>query len=404
MTPAVPLDLLDCVAEGVPVVEDLPQRRLAQVGGDDVGLDLDGPLDELAQERPVGSSSGHWVGLDQLEDAGVGDEAALDDLGQAGDEVGPGQRLERVEVAEHAGRRVERADEVLALGGVDPGLAADGGVHHAEQGRRHLHDPDPAQPGRRDEAREVGHRAATDPDDGVGAGEPGRAERDQSAAATTALLASSASGPRRRTRTPAAHGVGDLLGPPRQGRRVHDERRARRHSRAAGQGRGPQPVADDHVVGPDGDAVERPVTRRLGSGTTSSATSAATSSGVGPRCRPGQRGDRLVDGAAHVHHRDPGPPRVDREERPGLVEADPLAASAMPTSRKTTVWPSSSSAGLASATAPPPRPRPRVPRQRPGDLDPLQLTERRLAVLDEDVRDGPATVPDVVVGVVERNP
>ena len=83
VAPAVALDLLDRVPEGVPVVEDLPQLDLAQVGGDDVGLDPDGPLDELAQERPVDVDRRHRVGLDQLEDARVGDEPALDDLGHA---------------------------------------------------------------------------------------------------------------------------------------------------------------------------------------------------------------------------------------------------------------------------------------------------------------------------------
>ena len=42
--------------------------------------------------------------------------------------------------------------------------------------------------------------------------------------------------------------------------------------------------------------------------------------------------------------------------------------------------------------------------ERPGHLDPLQLPERRLAVLDEQVRDAPADVPDDrLVGVVERH-
>ena len=72
---------------------------------------------------------------------------------------------------EHAGRRVEGADEVLALGRVDAGLAADGRVDHAEQRRRHLHDRHPAQPRGSDEAGEVGDGAPADPDDGVGAGE-----------------------------------------------------------------------------------------------------------------------------------------------------------------------------------------------------------------------------------------
>ena len=52
----VALDLLDGVAEGVPVVEDLAQRRLLEVLGDDLGLDRDRPLDQLAQRGAVRGS------------------------------------------------------------------------------------------------------------------------------------------------------------------------------------------------------------------------------------------------------------------------------------------------------------------------------------------------------------
>ena len=62
---------------------------------------------------------------------------------------------------------MEGPDEVLALGGVDPGLATDGRVDHPEQSGRHLHDPHTAQPGGRDEAREVGGRPAAEADDGA---------------------------------------------------------------------------------------------------------------------------------------------------------------------------------------------------------------------------------------------
>ena len=71
---------------------------------------------------------------------------------------------------------MEDADEVLALVGVDAGLAADRRIDHAEHGRRHLHDAHAAQPGRGDEAREVGDRAAAEADDGVAAREVGLAE------------------------------------------------------------------------------------------------------------------------------------------------------------------------------------------------------------------------------------
>jgi hypothetical protein len=68
---------------------------------------------------------------------------------------------------------VERTDQVLARRGVHAGLAADGRVDHAQQAGGYLHDAHPAQPARGDEAGEVGHRPTTDPDHGVGTGEPG---------------------------------------------------------------------------------------------------------------------------------------------------------------------------------------------------------------------------------------
>ncbi len=57
-----------------------------------------------------------------------------------------------------------------------PGLPADGGVDHREQRRRDVHDPDAAQPGRRDEAREVRRRSPADRDDRVRAREVGLPE------------------------------------------------------------------------------------------------------------------------------------------------------------------------------------------------------------------------------------
>ena len=73
--PAVPLDLLDGVPQGVPVVEDLAQPRLGEVLRDDLGLDRDRPLDQLAGVRAVPPGRAGRVGLDEVEDHRVGDEA-----------------------------------------------------------------------------------------------------------------------------------------------------------------------------------------------------------------------------------------------------------------------------------------------------------------------------------------
>ena len=66
---------------------------------------------------------------------------------------------------------MERPDEVLAFGGVDAGLAADGGIHHAKQARGHVNDLDTAQPGRSHESGQVGYCSAAYGDDSVRSGE-----------------------------------------------------------------------------------------------------------------------------------------------------------------------------------------------------------------------------------------
>ena len=158
---------------------------------------------------------------------------------------------------------MERPDEVLALGGVDPGLPADGRVHHREQGGRHLDDPDPAQPGGRDEPREVGHGAAADADDRVGPGEPGLAERAPELGGDGGALRVLGVGHHGEVgvQPGRAGGVGHLLSPDRERRRVDDEDPLDGLAEQGHHGVD-DPVPDDHLVrvvaGPDGDAGQRP--------------------------------------------------------------------------------------------------------------------------------------------------
>ena len=49
--PPVTLDLFDRMAEGVPIVEDLPEPGLGEVRRDHLGLDRDGPFDEFLGSR-----------------------------------------------------------------------------------------------------------------------------------------------------------------------------------------------------------------------------------------------------------------------------------------------------------------------------------------------------------------
>jgi hypothetical protein len=131
---------------------------LGQVRAHHLGLDPDAAHHDVLLDGVTGARGAHRVGLDQLEDRRVGDEAALHRLGQTRPVVVVGQRVQHVEVAQDAGRRMERADQVLAVVGVDAGLPANGGVQHAGQRRGQLDDPDAAQPGRGHPTGQVGGR------------------------------------------------------------------------------------------------------------------------------------------------------------------------------------------------------------------------------------------------------
>src|SRR5690606_29036937 len=55
----------------------------------------------------------------------VVDEAVFDDFGIAGGELAARQRIERREVGQHQPGLMEGPDQVLAMRGIDTGLAAD---------------------------------------------------------------------------------------------------------------------------------------------------------------------------------------------------------------------------------------------------------------------------------------
>ena len=64
---------------------------------------------------------------------------------------------------------MEGSDGVLGLGQVDRRLPADAGIHHPRERRWHRDPRDAAQVRRRHEARDVGRRAAAEPNDDVAA-------------------------------------------------------------------------------------------------------------------------------------------------------------------------------------------------------------------------------------------
>ena len=150
---------------------------LLRVGGDDVRLDRGAGGDELGEHVGIARDDRRRVRVDERGDARtIGHERVLGHLAEPGAVLARRQRRQRGDVGEDAERLVERADQVLALGQVDRGLAADGGVDLREQRGRRLHDGDAAVVHRRREAGGVADHAAAEGDDGVVAEQPPRRE------------------------------------------------------------------------------------------------------------------------------------------------------------------------------------------------------------------------------------
>ena len=116
------------------------------------------------------------VRLEPAEEMRVEDRAVLHHLGEAGAQFAVGQGAQHGGVGDHRARRMEGADQVLALRQVDRGLAADRGVDHRQQCRRQLHAVDAAHPAGRGEAGQIADHATAERDHG---GIARRAQRGQ---------------------------------------------------------------------------------------------------------------------------------------------------------------------------------------------------------------------------------
>src|SRR6185295_4088040 len=140
---------------------------------DDGGLHLGGERDRRELRADLAARPRTQRALDVRDRIAVSEERALYDLRQARGKLALRQRREDTRVRKDRVRRMERADQVLALGDVDRRLATDGRVDHAEEGRRNLSDTDAAEERRCGEPRGVPHRTATQRDDPAVAAQPG---------------------------------------------------------------------------------------------------------------------------------------------------------------------------------------------------------------------------------------
>ena len=119
------------VRKRVSVVQQSTPAGFSLVGRHDVGFDLDTPGDAFR--------------LVHGQQVVAGQEVVLGHFTATTADLPRWQRGQRIEITDDTGGLPERADQVLATytvdsGQVHPGLAADRGVDHAEQSRRHVDD------------------------------------------------------------------------------------------------------------------------------------------------------------------------------------------------------------------------------------------------------------------------
>src|SRR5882724_2644577 len=72
------------------------------------------------------------------EHLGVGDDGVLNDLCEPLVKLASRQRFQNIDVIDHEGWRVKRADQVFPVRRVYSGFSTDGAVHHCQQRRGNL--------------------------------------------------------------------------------------------------------------------------------------------------------------------------------------------------------------------------------------------------------------------------
>src|SRR5919198_292157 len=143
---------LQRVRERVPEVEDrATPLRLVRIRQNDARLERGaGPNHFLVGEAP---------------DLAPHEQPCLDDLGHSRAPLLVRERPQIPRLDEDAPRKVEGPDEILAVGRVDAGLAADRGVDHPGESRRNRRPAQAALVGRRREPGHIRRRATADRDD-----------------------------------------------------------------------------------------------------------------------------------------------------------------------------------------------------------------------------------------------
>ena len=109
------------------------------------------------------------IGFEPGEEGGVAKQAVFGDFSVAGAEFARRQHVKQSRVGNNQNRLMESADKILAVAGIDGGLAADRGIHLRQQCGRHLDIIKSAPHHRRGESGEIADDAAAERDDEIAA-------------------------------------------------------------------------------------------------------------------------------------------------------------------------------------------------------------------------------------------
>ena len=143
-------------------VEKRAVALLGLVPLDDAGLHLDRAADRVLAQRHIARSQRRAVALKPGEKGGIPQQPVFHHLAIAREEIAGRQRAKDADVGQHQRGLVEGADQVLAMGGVDAGLAANGTVDLRQKRGRDLHEAHaPAQDGG-GKARKIADHAAAE--------------------------------------------------------------------------------------------------------------------------------------------------------------------------------------------------------------------------------------------------
>ena len=155
------------MSEGVPKIEQRARAArytLAFVQPHDAGLDGTATFDGFGNELRLQRKNSIEVLLKPAKQDGVGDQAVLDDFCKTGADFPVRQGSERIGICDNGNRLMEGAQQVLAAGMVDRGLAANGGIDLCQQCCRQLHEIDAALINRGTESGEISDDAAAQSD------------------------------------------------------------------------------------------------------------------------------------------------------------------------------------------------------------------------------------------------